>query len=80
MTLIIGCVVYVKPAQVSRVPFTRDVAFLVMALLLVLLSASMGRISVSTSPASCVIEPLRPWGEGGRALYHSLHTTRIELE
>ncbi|CAM9239518.1 unnamed protein product [Scytosiphon promiscuus] len=53
VTLIIGCVVYVRPTQVSRVPFTRDITFLVMALLLVLFSASMGRIPIWM--ASCYL-------------------------
>lgn len=46
MTLIIGSVVYLKPTEVPRVPFTRDLVFLVLALLLILISASIGSVSV----------------------------------
>jgi len=47
VTLIIGTVVYVKPTEVPRVPFTRDLVFLAAALLLILVSASIGTVSVS---------------------------------
>lgn len=47
VTLIIGSVVYLKPTEVSRVPFTRDLVFLALALLLILISTSIGSVSVS---------------------------------
>lgn len=46
VTLIIGSVVYLKPTEVPRVPFTRDLVFLLLALVLILISASIGEISV----------------------------------
>lgn len=52
VTLIIGSVVYLKPTEVPRVPFTRDLAFLVLALLLILLSTSLGSVSVRDPPTN----------------------------
>eukprot|EP00752_Nemacystus_decipiens_P012379 g10971.t2 len=46
VTLIIGSVVFLKPTEVPRVPFTRDLVFLVLALLLVLISTSAGKVSI----------------------------------
>ncbi|CAM9125704.1 unnamed protein product [Ectocarpus fasciculatus] len=46
VTLIIGSVVYIKPTGVPRVAFTRDVVFLVLALVLVIISDCIGEISL----------------------------------
>lgn len=55
VTLIIGSVVYLKPTEVPRVPFTRDLVFLVLALLLILVSTSIGKVSVRE------VSPSSPW-------------------
>ncbi|CAB1116702.1 unnamed protein product [Ectocarpus sp. CCAP 1310/34] len=44
VTLIVGSVVYIKPTGVPPVPFTRDVVFLVLALVLVVISDCFGEV------------------------------------
>ncbi|CAM9114656.1 unnamed protein product [Ectocarpus sp. 12 AP-2014] len=46
VTLIVGSVVYIKPTGVPPVPFTRDVVFLVSALVLVVISDCFGEVSL----------------------------------
>ncbi|CBJ33101.1 conserved unknown protein [Ectocarpus siliculosus] len=46
VTLVVGSVVYIKPTGVPPVPFARDVVFLVLALVLVVISDCFGEISL----------------------------------